>query len=252
MAERDAIVAALDTVLESALIQDYGPNGLQVEGAADVRHVVTGVTASEALLREAVQRGAQMVVVHHGIFWGHQSPVLRGSLLKRVRLCIEHGLSLVAYHLPLDRHRELGNNAPTLKELGATELEPFAACKGTKVGWKGRFQPPIPREEFLRRVRTHFGGQPTQFLYGPEQIGTLGMVSGAGQGELNTAVQEKLDAFLTGEISEYNMHLAREEGIHHISVGHHASERMGPSCLAAWLSRQFDIQAEFLDLPNPA
>lgn len=252
MPERDAIVAALDQTLESALFQDYGPNGLQVEGAAEVTNIITGVTASEALLCEAVRRGAQMVVVHHGIFWGHQSPVLRGSLLKRVRVCLEANMNLVAYHLPMDRHVEIGNNAPALKELGATDLEPFAAVKGMKIGWKGRFKEPLSRDEFLRRVQALFGGKPTMFLHGPAEIRSVGFVSGAGQGELSTAVNERLDAFITGEISEYNLHIAKEEGIHHISVGHHASERMGPTCIAAWLSRNFPVQAAFVDIPNPA
>ena len=252
MVERDALVAALDSKLESALFQDYGPNGLQIEGSAEVTSIITGVTASEALLREAVRRGAQMVVVHHGLYWGHTSPVLRGGLLKRVRVCLESNLSLVAYHLPMDRHEELGNNAPALKELGATDLEPFAAVKGAKIGWMGRFKEPLGRDEFLRRVQSLYGSKPTMFLHGPAEVRTVGIVSGAGQGELMTAVNEHLDAFITGEISEHNLHTAKEEGIHHISVGHHASERMGPSCIAAWLARNFAVQAAFVDLPNPA
>jgi dinuclear metal center YbgI/SA1388 family protein len=250
--QRDEILAALDRAFEPALVPDWCPNGLQVEGAEEVQHIVTGVTASEALLKEAVRRGAQMVLVHHGIFWDGASRVLRGSLLKRVRVCLEGRLNLVAYHLPMDRQQEIGNNAPALKEMGATELEPFAAVKGVKIGWKGRFREPIGFAELQRRIQALYGQRITVFQHGPAQVRTLGLVSGAGQGDVVHAAAEKLDAFITGEISEYSMHLAREEGLHHFSVGHHASERMGPMCTAAWLARQFPVQAEFVDLPNPA
>lgn len=252
MARRDDMVTALDRVFEPGLIADWCPNGLQVEGVEDVQHVITGVSASEALLKEAVRRGAQLVLVHHGIFWKDASPVLRGSLLKRVKVCLENGLNLVAYHLPMDRQPEIGNNAPALKELGAADLEPFAAVKGVKVGWKGRFREPMSFAELQRRVQGLYGNRITVFQHGPAEVRSIGIVSGAGQSDAVNAVSERLDAFITGEVSEYNMHIAREEGLHHFSVGHHASERMGPMCTAAWIARNFPVQAEFVDLPNPA
>lgn len=252
MIPRDELIRRLDTYLEIADVADWCPNGLQVEGAAEVHRVVTGVTASEALIQAAVQVNAQMIVVHHGIFWNHQSPVLRGSLLKRVRALLDARITLLAYHLPLDRHPETGNNAPALREMGVRDLEPFAACKGTRIGWKGRFTQPVAPEELLRIVQRVYGVKPAAaFLHGPPGIRSVGLVSGAAQGELATAVAERLDAFITGEVSEYNFHLAKEEGIHFLALGHHASERMGPTCLAAWLARTLPIQAEFIDIPNP-
>jgi dinuclear metal center YbgI/SA1388 family protein len=252
MAPRDTLIRELDTLLDIAASEDYGPNGLQVEGVEEVSRVITGVTASLALIEEARARSAQMLVVHHGIFWNHQSPVLRGSLLRRVRALLEGGISLLAYHLPLDRHPEVGNNAPALRALGAEGLLPFARAKAASVGWKGCFRTPISPRELLERIQRVYGvSDPTAFLEGPSEIRTVGLVSGAAQGELTTAIAEGLDAFLTGEVSEYNFHLAKEEGIHHISLGHHASERIGPRNLAAWISERFPVDAEFVDVPNP-
>jgi dinuclear metal center YbgI/SA1388 family protein len=252
MAPRDTLIRELDTLLDIAAGEDYGPNGLQVEGVEEVSRVITGVTASLALIEEARARSAQMLVVHHGIFWNHQSPVLRGSLLRRVRAILEGGISLLAYHLPLDRHPEVGNNAPALRALGAEGLLPFARAKGASVGWKGCFRTPISPRELLERIQRVYGvSEPVAFLEGPGEIRTVGLVSGAAQGELTTAIAEGLDAFLTGEVSEYNFHLAKEERIHHISLGHHASERIGPRNLAAWISERFPVDAEFVDVPNP-
>lgn len=252
MIQRDLLVESLNRYLEIDGVQDWCPNGLQVEGSSEVHRVVTGVTASEALIHAAAKAGAQLVLVHHGILWNGQSHVLRGSLLKRVRALLDAQLSLVAYHLPLDRHPDVGNNAPALRELGVRELEPFAPCKGVLAGWKGRFETPISADELLRRLQSVYGVKPLAFLHGPDEIRTIGLVSGAAQGELTTAVNERLDAFITGEVSEFNFHLAQEERIHHVSVGHHASERIGPRCLAAYLARAFPVEAAFIDIPNPA
>ena len=252
MIQRDVLVQRLDELLETEDVSDWGPNGLQVEGAASVSRVVTGVTASLALIEAARERGAQAVVVHHGIFWNHQSPVLVGSHLRRVRALLDGGITLCGYHLPLDRHPSVGNNAPVLRELGCEDLEPFAWAKGVSVGWKGRFPSPVEAPAFLQRLRDVYGvDSPVAFMDGPAQVSTVGLVSGAAQGELGTAVGEGLDAFVTGEVSEYNFHLAREEGIHHVSVGHHASERIGPRCLARWINDNLDVEAEFVDIPNP-
>jgi dinuclear metal center YbgI/SA1388 family protein len=252
MMRRDELVAALDAYLEIAGVTDYGPNGLQVEGRDEVRSVVTGVTACEALLLEAAARGADMVVAHHGIFWDGQPPILRGALLKRVRALLGAGITLCAYHLPLDGHPEVGNNAPALRDLGATDLEPFGEARGITVGWKGRLREPLPAAALLDRIAEYYACTPLAFLEGPELVRTVGAVSGGAQSYLNLAIAQGLDLFVTGEVSEYNYHLAREEGVHHVSVGHHASERVGPRRLARHLSDNFPVQAEFVDIPNPA
>jgi len=254
MIDRDAFVRRLDDLLEVDVVaSDWGPNGLQVEGVPEIERVVTGVTSSLALIEAARDLDAQAVVVHHGIFWHHESRVLVGALKRRVSALLEAGITLCGYHLPLDRHTEVGNNAPVLRALGCDDLEPFAQAKGVSVGWKGRFPNPISPHELVARVKSFYDvDEPLTFLEGPDEIQTLGLVSGGAQGELTTAVGERLDAFMTGEVSEYNLHIAREEGIHHLSVGHHASERVGPLFLAEWINRNMDVEATFVDMPNPA
>ena len=251
MVHRDELIRQLDDLLEIEGVEDYGPNGLQVEGAPEVHKVITGVTASLAFIETAVEMQAQMVVVHHGIYWNGQPVVLRGHLKKRVQALLESGITLLGYHLPLDRHAEVGNNAPALRDMGLDDLEPFARHRGTFVGWKGRFTEPVSAGDLLERVQRYYGSEPVAFMEGPDQVSTVGLVSGAAQSDLASAVRAGLDAFITGEVSEYNPHIAREEGIHHISVGHHASERIGPRKLAAWLSGRFDTEVEFVDLHNP-
>lgn len=254
--QRDEIRRRIDEYLEIEGVQDWGPNGLQVEGAAEVERVVTAVTASQAIIDATRDAGAQMLVVHHGILWNHQSPVLKGHFLKRVRTLLDAGITLLGYHLPLDRHEEVGNNAPVLRALGGTDLEPFAWAKGTSVGWRCRFEQPLTPDDLVARLRTIYGIEAPEprltFLHGPERITTLGLVSGGAQGELQTAIDAGLDAFVTGEVSEYNLHLAREEGIHHLSIGHHVSERIGPQHLAEWISHELGVRASFIDDPNPA
>jgi dinuclear metal center YbgI/SA1388 family protein len=252
MIGRDELAARLDALYEIGLFEDACPNGLQVEGRREVRKVVTGVTSSLAFIEEAARRGADAIVVHHGIFWTGAPPVLRGSLLKRVRALLAAELSLLAYHLPMDRHFELGNNAPALRALGADDLRPFAPHGGQPVGWHGRLAAPVAARDFLARVEGYYDAKATAFLSGPAAVRTVGLVSGGGQKDAARAVAAGLDCFITGEVSEPNLHLAAEEGLNHVSVGHHASERVGPRALAGHLARAFGIDAEFVDIPNPA
>jgi dinuclear metal center YbgI/SA1388 family protein len=252
MVARDELVRHLDTLLEISLFEDYCPNGLQVEGRPEIRSVVTGVTSSLALIEEAVRRRADAIVVHHGIFWDGVSPILRGSMKKRVRALLDAELNLLAYHLPLDRHVDVGNNAPALRALGGVDLEPFATHGGQPIGWRGRLERPVAAAELLARVEAFYGARATAFMAGPATIRTLGVVSGGGQKDAAKAVAAGLDCFITGEISEPNLHIAQEEGLNHISIGHHASERVGPRELGAYLARTFGVSAEFVDVPNPA
>jgi dinuclear metal center YbgI/SA1388 family protein len=249
---RDQLVRHLDTLLEIDLFQDSCPNGLQVEGRPEVRKVVTGVTSSLALIEEAVRRRADAIVVHHGIFWNGASPVLKGSMKKRVRALIGADLNLLAYHLPLDRHPDVGNNAPALRALGGVDLEPFGIYGGQPIGWRGRLSAPVPAKEFLGRVEKYYDAKATAFLAGPSTIESVGIISGAAQKDAAKAAAAGLDCFITGEISEPNLHVAQEEGLNHVSVGHHASERVGPRHLAAYLAKTFGLEAEFVDVPNPA
>jgi dinuclear metal center YbgI/SA1388 family protein len=251
MHHRDEIRRHLDELLGIEGIADYGPNGLQVEGRAQVRRVVCGVTASLAFIEQAVARGADLLVVHHGILWNGQSPVLRGSLRRRVAALLAAEVTLLAYHLPLDRHPTVGNAAPALRDLGVVELEPFGSARGVSVGFQGRLAEPLPVAGFVARCERYYEVPARAFLHGPPEVRRVGLVTGAAQSEIHAAVASGLDAFLTGEVSEYNFHVAAEEGIHHISLGHHATERTGPRCLARHLRESCGLDAEFLDVPNP-
>lgn len=251
MMDRDELVAALDALYDVGRFRDYGPNGLQVEGAAEVRRVVTGVTACQELIDAAIAADAQMIVVHHGIFWDGQPVLMRGMMRSRVKALLDHDVSLLGYHLPMDHHPDIGNNAPALRELGLTDLQPFGEARGNDVGWWGRFDEPVPAEVFRERAAAWYETEPLAFMSGPEVVRTVGLVSGGAQSLVNEALGLRLDAFMTGEVSEFNFHVAREEGIHFLALGHHASERVGPRCLARHLQTSFDLDARFIDVPNP-
>ncbi|HXO18455.1 MAG TPA: Nif3-like dinuclear metal center hexameric protein, partial [Thermoanaerobaculia bacterium] len=211
------LVAYLDDLLDARSGRDYGPNGLQVAGRQEVRKMVTGVSACRELFVRAREAGADAVLVHHGLFWEGLPRTLTGFQYERVAELVRSGMSLVAYHLPLDRHPELGNNALAARAFGLEDLAPFALHEGLPVGWKGRFPEPIPAAELLARCRRVYGQEPLAFAGGPNSVATLGIVSGGAQRELYDAIAEKLDAYLTGEVSEWVMNVAREAGIHYLA-----------------------------------
>jgi dinuclear metal center YbgI/SA1388 family protein len=248
---RDELVAYLDDYLDAQTGGDYGPNGLQVEGQEEIRKIVTGVSACHDLFVEARRRGADAVLVHHGIFWNGMPYSLTGMRFQRVAELIHGGLNLLAYHLPLDRHGELGNNALAARALGLTDLEPFGEAKGAPVGFRGRFPAPVAAEELVRRCHTFYDQAPLAFLHGPDPVRTLGIISGAAQSEFYTAIDLRLDAFLTGEVSEWVMNVSRECETHYLACGHYATERCGIRALGEHLAERFDLQVEFVDVPNP-
>ncbi|MEM7048053.1 MAG: Nif3-like dinuclear metal center hexameric protein [Acidobacteriota bacterium] len=249
--DRDRLVAELHQYLEADQGRDYGPNGLQVQGAREIRKVVTGVSASRELFERAADAGAQAVLVHHGLFWDGMPSQLTGVMHGRVAALMRADLNLIAYHLPLDRHGEVGNNVLAAQALGLAELEPFAVNLGFPIGYRGRFTAPLPFSELLARCAQLFGQQPLAQGSGPEQISTVGIVSGGAQKDIYQAIAAGLDVFITGEISEWVMNLAREAGIHYLSVGHHASEVLGIKALGEWVAERFGIEVEYIDVPNP-
>jgi dinuclear metal center YbgI/SA1388 family protein len=247
---RDRLVAYLDDLLGASVGQDYCPNGLQVEGHCEVSRIITGVSACRELFIFAREQKADAILVHHGIFW-HGAPLpLTGIQYRRVRELIAGELNLLAYHLPLDRHPTLGNNALAAQEFGLVDLEPFAHYKGLSVGFRGRFPKPISIADLLRRSEAIFQQKPLAFPHGPEQICHLGIVSGGAQREIYTAIDAGLDAFITGEVSEWVMNIAREAGIHYLAAGHYATERLGIRRLGDHLAEHFGIKVEFFDVPN--
>lgn len=251
MAARDEIVAFCDDYLEIAEFEDYGPNGLQVPGAETVTTIATGVTANLELLERAVGSGAQLVLVHHGLLWGELRPYST-IMAGRLRALLGPGVSLAAYHLPLDAHAEIGNNALLRSALGLEpDPRPFGYAKGSPIGAVGRAPEPLAIEQLDARLREATGQEPLVFDAGPERIETVGIVTGAGGFALHEAGGMGLDALVIGEPSEPVMGEAREYGVHLLAGGHYATERAGIHKLGSLVASHFGIGHEFIDVPNP-
>jgi len=242
-----SIITALDELLSPADYKDFGPNGLQVPGAEDVVRVVTGVTASRELIERAVAEQAQLALVHHGLFWDSHPTGLTPVLAERLRPLFKHDIALAGYHLPLDGHPELGNNALLAEKLGCERHEAFAV-----IGRAGTFPGDgIAATELFERVREVTARVPTVFDGGPDTVRRIGIVSGGGASHLEEAIALGLDAFLTGEPREHVMSLAREAGIHFIAAGHYATETFGIRALGDWLAARFGTEHVWIDIPNP-
>jgi len=247
-----SIISALDELLEPGQFQDLGPNGLQVPGAAEVERVITGVSAQRALIERAVAEQAQLVLVHHGLFWDFHPTGLSAVLAERLRPLFKHDIALAAYHLPLDAHPEVGNNAILAERLGCERHEAFGAFRGVPIGRAGTFPGDgVPAADLFARVREVTGREPTVFDGGPDVVRRIGIVSGSGAASLDEAIALGLDAFLTGEPREHVMADAREAGIHFIAAGHYATETFGVRALGDRLAQQFGIEHRWVDIPNP-
>lgn len=246
------LIADLDALLEPASYDDFGPNGLQVPGAAEVARVVTGVTAHRELLERAIELRAELVLVHHGLFWDFHPTGLTPVLAERLRLLFRHDVNLAAYHLPLDGHEIVGNNAQLAERLGCSSHAPFGTGRGRPIGRLGTFAGEgVPAAELFARVERVTGRSPLVFDAGPERVATIGIVSGSAAKSLPEAVAAGLDAFLTGEPAEHVMGDAREAGIHFIAAGHHATETFGVRALGERLADRFGVEHVFVDVPNP-
>ena len=252
MIARDRLIAYLDELLDARRGRDFGPNGLQVEGRSEVTRIASGVSGCQELFERAAAAGADTVLVHHGIFWEGDPRPVTGFRRTRLLTLLRHDINLLAYHLPLDRHPQLGNNAVAARAFGLEEIVPFADYEGLPIGFRGRFARPIPATELVDRCRAIFDQAPLTFLSGPEPVRTLGIVSGGAQRELHQAIAAGLDAYLTGEVSEWVMNVAREAGIHYLAAGHYATERLGIRALGEHLKTELGLEVEFIDVPNPA
>jgi len=246
------LVAELDELLDADGAADYCPNGLQVEGAPDVRRIVTAGSASLELFTAATERGADAVIVHHGILWDGSEPTrIVGSFRDRLQLLIENRMSLIAYHLPLDRHPELGNASQLARRIGLEELEPFGVHCGAPTGVCGVFPDPVEVEELIAAVAEACDREPQIFPGGEPLVSSVGIVTGGAQKEFHQAVAAGLDAYITGEASEWVMHQAAEDRVHFVAAGHYATERFGIRALGRWIADRHDLEVEFIDLPNP-
>jgi len=251
MTDIASLIAALDELLDPGAYADLGPNGLQVPGAREVTRVVTGVSAQRQLSERAVELGAQLVLVHHGLFWDFQPTGLTPVLAERLRPLFKHDINLAAYHIPLDAHAELGNNALLAQALGCDSHEPFGSYSGRPIGRKATFQSGITAHELRERIRAATHRDPLFQGGGPERLRAIGIVSGSASDMLQQAIGEGLDAFLTGEPREHVMADAQESGIHFIAAGHYATETFGVRALGHLLQERFGIEHVFVDLPNP-
>jgi dinuclear metal center YbgI/SA1388 family protein len=244
------LVEEADRYLGSAKIADFCPNGLQVEGRPHVRRIISGVTASQALLDAAVAAQADLVLVHHGYFWKGESPCITGMKQRRLKTLLKHDISLLAYHLPLDLHPEVGNNAQLAAHLGITIEGPLDPANPKVVGLVGSLDTPQTALEFSRRVSQVLQREPLVVCSG-QRVRRVGWCSGGGQGYIDTAIAAGVDLYLTGEASEQTFHSACENNVSFIAAGHHATERYGVQALGEYLAQCFAIEHLFIDCPNP-
>ena len=241
------LIDHLDDLLMIGDFEDLGPNGLQVPADREVERVVTGVTAQRELIERAIAEDAQLVLVHHGLFWRFNPVGLTPVLAERLRPLFKHDVALAGYHLPLDAHPEVGNNALLADALGCDEHVAF----GT-VGRGGSFAEPVPISTLVERVALACGGrEPLLFDGGPAAVRRIAIVSGGAAGELPRAIEEGYDAFLTGEPKEHVMADAREAGIHFIAAGHYATETHGIRRIGDLIAQRFGVSHSFVDIPNP-
>ncbi|MBU2282039.1 MAG: Nif3-like dinuclear metal center hexameric protein [Gammaproteobacteria bacterium] len=245
------LVDETDRFLNAAKIPDYCPNGLQVEGRPQVRRIVSGVTASQALLDAAVEANADVVLVHHGYFWKNEDPRLVGMKQRRLKTLLCNDISLLAYHLPLDVHPEVGNNVQLARLLGLTVEGALEPDNPRSVGLVGSLDTPLAPVEFMRRIQSALGREPVM-VEGPGLIRRVAWCTGGAQGYIDQAVAAGVDAYLTGEISEPTAHIARENELSFFAAGHHATERYGVQALGEYLAKRFAIEHLFIDCPNPA
>ena len=244
------LIQYLEHTLEPQRFQDYCPNGLQVEGCAQVARLVSGVTASQRLLDEAVARGADAIVVHHGYFWKGEDPSVVGMKRRRLATLLANDVSLLAYHLPLDAHPTLGNNARLGQLLGLAEHQPLQPG-GDGVGNIASLPAPVPAGELLAQLEQITARQPLHIGAAQDPVQRIAWCTGAAQGYIEAAVAAGADMFITGEASEPTVHIAREEGIHFVAAGHHATERYGVQALGEHLAETFSLQHRFIDIDNP-
>jgi dinuclear metal center YbgI/SA1388 family protein len=248
---KDAI-AELDRLLEPNRFNDYGPNGLQVPGRPHVTRVATGVSASVELFERAIDEHAELIVVHHGLFWGSGPAAIDARMKRRLKLLFDADVSMAAYHLPLDAHPEVGNNALIARALGADTLEPFALHEGEPIGFVGRFPGEgLEASELVARTTQLTGRTPLVFDAGPHVVRSVAIVSGGGNDYLTDAVAAGADAFITGEPTERVMSEAREAHVHYIAAGHYATETFGVKRLGEHLREHFGLEYVFIDIPNP-
>lgn len=245
------LVHYCDELLDSALYRDYCPNGLQVQGAEEITQLVTGVTASEALIDAAIAQNADAILVHHGYFWKGESQVITGMKYQRLRKLLNHGINLIVYHLPLDGHAQFGNNVQLAGVLDISVDDRFDLADGSPLGFMTHFAEPQAGMVFKDHITTALRREPLYIPGTSQPIKKLAWCTGGAQDAIEIAHEQGADGFLTGEVSERTVHFARENQMHFFAAGHHATERYGVKALGEHLGEQFNLEHTFIDIDNP-
>lgn len=247
----DELMAGLTREMKPEQFKDYCPNGLQVQGRAQVERLVSGVTACQALIDAAIEQNADAILVHHGYFWRGEDAVLTGIRQWRIRALMQNNISLIAYHLPLDAHAELGNNVQLANVLGLTPSASLTRQNNHDMGLLAQLPAPVPGSDFAALLTERLQREPLHIAGSEAPIGTVAWCTGAAQGYIEQAIAAGADAYISGEISEQTVHIAREYGIHYFAAGHHATERYGVQALGNLLAQRFGLQHQFIDIDNP-
>lgn len=247
---RKALTEYLDTLLQPNQFDDYMPNGLQVEGKKNIDTLISGVTASQALIEQAITKKADAILVHHGYFWRGEDPMIVGIKHHRLKALLQHDINLFAYHLPLDAHPVYGNSVQLAKLLGI-KITGNIADRGLDYFFYGTLAEPLSAEALSTLVNKKLNRQPLCIPGKSKNIESIAWCTGAAQKFIQVAVNLEVDAYLTGEVSESTVHVARETGLHFFAAGHHATERYGAKALGEHLASKFGLQHEFVDIDNP-
>jgi dinuclear metal center YbgI/SA1388 family protein len=250
---RESFELALNELLKPELIKDFCPNGLQIQGASEIKKVITGVTATQALIDRAIEEKADTIVVHHGYFWKNESYVIRGMKYNRIKALIDNDINLFAYHLPLDIHPEYGNNAQLAKLLNIKVTGPLEPGNEQSVSIRGELEQTASGQQLAKLISQSLARECIHVSPNIDKpIKTLAWCTGGGQNFIELAAEQGVDAFISGEISEQTTHVAREMGIHYFAAGHHATERYGAMSLADYISKDLNLDCQFIDIDNPA
>lgn len=248
--ERNVLVEAIAQFLNVNAISDYCPNGLQVEGKAQIKRIISGVTASQALIDAAIELQADAILVHHGYFWKGEDQPIVGMKQRRIKALLANDINLLAYHLPLDVHPEVGNNVQLAQRLGLTVTGPLEPDNPRNVGLIGELDRSLSASEFAARIETALDRAPLVVDH-QQPIKRVAWCTGAAQGHIQHAINAGADAFITGEVSENTFHSAQENNISFFAAGHHATERYGVQALGEWLAERFNIEHHYIECPNP-
>tara|TARA_B110000046_G_C12895963_1_gene356438 strand:+ start:162 stop:914 length:753 start_codon:yes stop_codon:yes gene_type:complete len=240
----------LNDILKPHLIKDFCPNGLQVEGKNEIKTIITGVTASQALIEAAIEKNADAILVHHGFFWKGESQPITGMKKRRISALLKNDINLFGYHLPLDIHPTIGNNAQ-LANLLDIEIETGLEPTANSVAMKGRLKTPLTGSEFAKKIANVLHREPLSSIVRDEKIHTIALCTGGGQGYIDLAAEQGIDAYLTGEASEQTIHSSREQNIDFFAAGHHATERYGVKALGELLAKDYGFEVTFIDIDNP-